>query len=47
MSTTTRLLADRKAERCLIDSVKNWQFPATQGGQEVKATTITLILGAE
>jgi Ca-activated chloride channel family protein len=39
-------LKDRKAERCLIDLIKNWQFPTTQGGQEVKAT-ITFILGAE
>jgi hypothetical protein len=39
-------LKDRDAERCLIDSVKHWKFPATQGGQEVKAS-ITFIFGAE
>ena len=39
-------LKDKNAERCLLDSIKKWQFPPTQGGQEVKAT-ITFILGAE
>ncbi len=39
-------LKDRNAERCLLDSIKKWQFPPTQRGQEVKAT-ITFIFGAE
>jgi len=39
-------LKDREVERCVSNSVKKWQFPAVQGGREVKAT-ITLVFGWE
>jgi Ca-activated chloride channel family protein len=41
---TSSPLKDSGVERCVTESVKKWQFPAVQGGREVKAT-ITLVFG--
>jgi hypothetical protein len=35
---------DRNTEQCIIEKVKKWKFPATQGNREVKAT-VTLVFG--
>ena len=41
---TSSPLKDSGVERCVTESVKKWQFPAVQGGREVKATII-LVFG--
>ena len=35
---------NRNAEQCIIENVKKWKFPATQGNREVKAT-VSLVFG--
>ncbi len=38
-------LNNSNAERCLLDTVKKWQFPANQGGREGTAR-VSLVFGA-
>jgi Ca-activated chloride channel family protein len=37
---------NRNDETCVIESIKKWQFPTTQDGQQVRAT-VALIFGSE
>jgi TonB family protein len=39
-------LKNRNAERCIVEAVKKWVFPATQGGKEVTAT-ISFVFGSK
>jgi len=37
---------DKSAERCIIEQVKKWKFPPTQGSRDVKAT-VSLVVEAQ
>lgn len=38
LSIVSSELKDRNTEQCISRQIKTWQFPATEGGKEIKAT---------